>query len=62
MKINVKPKDGLTVPHPATGAPMDACSIEKTPAVIRLLKDGDLIEDKEYQTKKKKVPKTQEKK
>jgi hypothetical protein len=44
MKINVKPKDGLTVPHPETGSPMSACSIEKSPAIIRLLKDGDLIQ------------------
>jgi hypothetical protein len=44
MKINVKPKDGLTVPHPENGSPMSACSIEKSPAIIRLLKDGDLIE------------------
>jgi hypothetical protein len=44
MKINVKPKDGLTVPHPETGSAMSACSIEKSPAIIRLLKDGDLIQ------------------
>jgi hypothetical protein len=44
MRINVKPKDGLTVPHPETGSPMSACSVERTPAIIRLLKDGDLIE------------------
>ena len=44
MKINVEPKDGLTVLHPETGSPMSACSIERTPAIIRLLKDGDLLQ------------------
>ena len=44
MKINVKPKEGLTVPHPETGSPMSACSVERTPAIIRMIKDGDLIE------------------
>jgi hypothetical protein len=44
MRINVKPKDGLTVPHPETGSPMKAGSVEKTPAIIRLIWDGDLIE------------------
>ena len=44
MKINVKPKDGLTVPHPETGSPMTACSVERSPAIIRMIKDGDLIE------------------
>ena len=44
MRINVKPKAGLTVPHPETGSAMKACTVEKSPAIIRLLKDGDLIE------------------
>jgi hypothetical protein len=54
MLIKVKPKDGLTVSHPETGLPMKECAIEKTPAIIRLLKDGDLVEVKKTAAKKKK--------
>lgn len=39
MTITVKPKDGLTV----AGFPGEK-ETERTPQVIRLLKDGDLIE------------------
>lgn len=39
MLITVKPKDGLTV----KGFPCEK-SVERNPQVIRLLKDGDLIE------------------
>ena len=41
--IRVKPKDGLTVRHPVTGAPMVEGEVERTPQIIRYLKDGDLV-------------------
>jgi hypothetical protein len=44
--IKVKPKKGLTVPHPESGLAMKECKVEKTPAIIRLLKSGDLVEVK----------------
>jgi hypothetical protein len=39
MKITVKPKDGVTV----KGFPCEK-EVERSPQVIRLLKDGDLVE------------------
>ena len=45
MLIRVQPKDGLNVRNPESGAVIiGAIVIEKSPAVIRLLKDGDLTE------------------
>jgi hypothetical protein len=45
MLIKVKPKDGLNVRNPQSGAVIDGeIYIEKLPSVVRLLKDGDLIE------------------
>ena len=45
MLIKVQPKDGMNVRNPESGAVMAGeIMIEKSPAVIRLLKDGDLIE------------------
>ncbi len=48
MLIKVKAKDGLNVRNPESGAIIAGeIFIERGPAVIRLLKDGDLIEVKE---------------
>ena len=45
--IRVKPKDGLNVRHPQTGHLISGeIKIERSPAVRRLLKDGDLVETK----------------
>ncbi len=53
MLIKVKPKDGLTVVHPETGFALPGeTMIEKSPAVIRLLKDGDILEVKDTPSKK----------
>ena len=47
MLCTVKPKTGLNVRHPQTGYVISGeIKIEKSPAVRRLLKDGDLIETK----------------
>lgn len=47
MLCTVKPKDGLNVRHPQTGHVISGeIHIEKSPAVRRLLKDGDLVETK----------------
>jgi len=52
MLITIKPRDGLTVPHPETGYFISGeIKIAKSPAVRRLLKDGDIFEVKEL-TKK----------
>lgn len=56
MLIKVKPSEGLTVAHPETGFPITGeVMIENSPAVIRLLNDGDLIEIKESFKKSKKA-------
>jgi hypothetical protein len=45
MMIKVKPNKEMTVIHPETGGPITGIrEIERTPAVIRLIKHGDLIE------------------
>ena len=47
MLVNVTPKEGLNVRHPQTGHVISGeIKIEKSPAVRRLLKDGDLVETK----------------
>ena len=54
MLCRVKPKDGLHVRHPQTGHVISGeIKIERSPAVRRLLKDGDLIEVKKAAPKKK---------
>jgi hypothetical protein len=56
MLIKVKAKDGLNVRNPESGAIIAGeIFIERGPAVIRLLKDGDLIEVKETEAPVKKV-------
>jgi uncharacterized membrane protein len=55
MSITVKPKEGLTV----AGFPSER-QTERTPQVIRLLKDGDLIEIKPAKVAKKAPAKKQE--
>lgn len=42
--IRVRAKDGLTVLHPETGAQITERELIKTPAIIRMLNDGDLEE------------------
>ena len=48
MLIKVKPKDGVNVRNPQSGAVIaNEIFIERLPSVVRLIKDGDLIEVKE---------------
>ena len=53
-KIVVIPKEGVTVIHPESGNPIrENQEVNKTPQIIRFLKDGDLIEVKEPNKAKK---------
>lgn len=53
MKILVEPKDGLRVRNPSNGSVISGRQeVEKTPAIIRMLNDGDLVEAQEVSAKK----------
>jgi hypothetical protein len=52
--IKIKPADGLVVMNPNGGGKMKGeRDIERTPAIIRMLKDGDIVEVKKSKAVKK---------